>query len=232
MDDVVPDRPDFGSQFRGFNRTQVVEYIEQLESKLRCIEAELASADGDERTVAEDENGDFAEHRAAVIIEQAEAQAAELIRDAERVAERIRADCTALAGELYSQRGQVHREQARNARELHEREHRLRRNVQREYKRITAIGERDAAELLERTRQRCVQRDAESEELRRRVLDEIDQRHTETQRRQQEVCAAIDVVLANIGRYSTELCGLITPAGDTDGVEVRVETNGNKSSTV
>ena len=98
MDDVVPARPDFGVRFLGFDRRQVADHLEALETRIRELQDALARAT--DETWRDAEAVEFAEQRAEAILDHAQEEAAELIAEAERVAAETRADCAELAGEL------------------------------------------------------------------------------------------------------------------------------------
>lgn len=210
MDDVVPARPAFAERWRGFDRAQVAEHLDLLESQLRQLREELRSTDEEEQP--DSEVVEFAEKRAAAIIGQAHEEAARLLEEAERTAEQIRAQACDFARWLAERRADLDRESTCRKREEREREHRLRRNVQKEYKRITALAQEDAGRLLDRTRQRCEQQDAASEMHYRRIC-------AETEERKQETGAAINALLQEVVKHSTALRELSLPDdGISDGL--------------
>lgn len=207
MDDVVPARPAFAERWRGFDRTQVAEHVELLESELRRLREEARSTDAEEQP--DSEVVEFAEKRAAAIIDQARAEAATLLEEAERTAEQIRAQACDFARWLAECRADLDRETACRKREQREREHRLRRNVQKEYKRITALAQDDAERLLDRTRRRCEQRDAASEVHYQQVCAEAEERKRETS-------GAIEALLQAVAKHSTALRELSLPNDGLD----------------
>ncbi|WP_010314248.1 DivIVA domain-containing protein [Saccharopolyspora spinosa] len=205
MDDVVPARPAFAERWRGFDRAQVAEHLDLLESELRQLRQlreELRSTDEEEQH--DSEVVEFAEKRAAAIIGQAREEAARLLAEAERTAEQIRAQACDFARLLAERRADLDRETACWKREEREREHRLRRNVQKEYKRITALAQEDAERLLDRTRRRCEQQDAASDVRYRRICAEAEERR-------QETGAAINALLQEVVKHSTALRELSLP---------------------
>ncbi|GAA4846446.1 hypothetical protein [Saccharopolyspora rosea] len=234
MDDVVPARPEFGTRFRGFDRKQVAGHLDALETRIRELQDALERAT--DETWRDPEAVEFAEQRAEAILDHAQEQAADLITEAERVAAETRADCAELAGELETRRARLEHEQSSSRAAQHHREHRLRRRISQEYKRITSVAQQHAEAMLERTKQRCEQRDAQTEELRCRVLAEIDRRHAELEQREQETRTALHTLAERISSCSAALdaAGLATdgriphPAGspapqsEVDGVGVKV----------
>ncbi|MDA3623855.1 hypothetical protein OU415_00325 [Saccharopolyspora sp. WRP15-2] len=202
MNDVVPARPDFAGRWRGFDRAQVIEHVALLEAEVRRLRDELSAKDSG--PTPDSEIVEFAEKRATTIIEQAQAQAEVVLAEAEQAAEQIRTQASDLARRLARRQAALDREAAQLKREHHEREHRLRRNVRREYKRITSIAQHDAEGLLDRTRQRCERRNAESEERSRRICEQAE-------RQRREAGTALESLLHEVVKQSTELRGLSLP---------------------
>ncbi|MEV5542797.1 hypothetical protein AB0L13_38840 [Saccharopolyspora shandongensis] len=222
MDDVVPARPDFTKRWRGFDQAQVVEHVALLEAELRRLYEEFRAEDAD--VPSDSEIVEFAEKRATTLIEQARTEAAVLLAEAERVAEQIRTQASDFACGLAERQAALDRETARRKREQREREHRLRRKVQAEYKRITAIAQDDAEGLLDQTRRRCERRNAESEAYSRRICEKAEERKLETG-------AALESLLHEVVKHSTAIRGLSLPndgCGETRTEEqaAGVETEG------
>ncbi|MGW1680644.1 hypothetical protein [Saccharopolyspora sp. NPDC002376] len=212
MNDAVPVRPDFAERWRGFDRAQVVEHVALLEAELRRLRDELSAKDTG--ATPDSEIVEFAEQRATTIIEQARSEAEVVLAEAEQIAEQIRTQACDFARSLAEHRAALGRETARLKREQNECEHRLRRNVRREYKRITAIAQNDAEGLLDQTRQRCERRNAESEAHSRRICEKAE-------KRKQEAGAVLESLLHEVVKQSTALRGLSLPT-DVRG-EIRSE---------
>ncbi|MEU5851460.1 hypothetical protein [Saccharopolyspora shandongensis] len=202
MDDVVPARPDFAERWRGFDRAQVVEHVGLLEAELRRLHEELRAKDTD--VPSDSEIVEFAGKRATTLIEQARTEAGELLAEAERVAEQIRTQACDFARSLAERQAALDRETARRKKEQSEREHRLRRNVQTEYKRITAVAQNDAEGLIDQTRRRCERRNAESEAYSRQICEKAEERKLKTG-------AALESLLHEVVKHSTAIRGLSLP---------------------
>ncbi len=246
---VVPLRPGFDIQFRGFHRDQVSEHLEMLEDQLKLVSIDRNEAvqlnsdlrslydstrqdlgDAQQRleriessdtglpaasqrvqnmlAIAEDEVQtlrDQAKRHAEIIRGSAETEAAQLVEEAEHTATELHTECTRLLGELESRRDQMRREHSKQVSDLREREHRMRQNIRDAYKETMEAAQRDADELLTRTRQECAQFDAESEQRRLDALEEVHRKRTDLERLQHTVLSVLETAGVTIGESATAL---------------------------
>jgi cell division septum initiation protein DivIVA len=224
-DAVIPPRPSFNLQARGFSRTQVNEHVELLEDRLRLLarerdEAVQLNADRNQQAdtghIRWEDERDQARRQAEVIVDRAEAEARELISDAESLVNELRAEADELAGALEKRHDKLRREHAKKVDDLRAREKRLRHTIRREYKNLIANAQDEADELIAYSRLLCQQEDNQAEERRLDALEEIKREREALDGLRRETQFALDNAAACISTYTASLGTVHIPVLDDD----------------
>lgn len=244
---VVPLRPGFDIQVRGFHRRQVIEHIELLEDQLRLVSIdrnEAVALNNDLRRLCDDARRDLAEaekqlkrieasdtglphasQRVQNMLSLAEEEVQTLREQAQRQADTLRGSAEHEANELITQAQQAAEEMraecARLVDEMDEKQRRIRREHEQKLADIRERERKMRAAIRDEYKSVITQAQQEADELLTRTKSECSRRDAESEQLRQEVLQD----LHDKQRRMTELRNAVLSSLESVGRLVGASTN-------